>query len=58
MCRERKDVPQDKARRRLVESWQAPDPTKRPTAGMFIDFALSLLTHADAALLQRLLPVR
>ena len=58
MCRERKDVPQEEAHRRLVESWQAPDPTKRPTASMFIDFALSLLTHADAALLQRLLPVR
>ena len=58
MCRERKHVPQEEARRRLVESWQAPDPTKRPTASMFVDFALSLLTHADAALLQGLLPVR
>ena len=58
MCRERKDVPQEEARRRLVKSWQAPDPTKRPSASLFVNFALSLLAHADAALLQRLLPVR
>ena len=58
MCRERKDVTQEEARMRFVESWQAPNPTKRPTASMFVDFALSLLAHADAALLQGLLPVR
>ena len=56
--REKKDVGSEEAHSRLLEAWQAPEPLERPTISLFVDFALSFLAHADAALLQCLLPVR
>lgn len=57
-CREKRDVDQAEAHRRLLDAWQAPDSSKRPSVSLLVDFALSLLQHADATLLQRLLSVR
>ena len=48
----------EEAHAHLLEAWQAPEPLERPTVSLFVDLALSFLAHADAALLQCLLPVR
>ncbi len=56
--REKKDEGGEEAHIRLLEAWQAPEPMQRPNAILFINFALSFLAHADAALLQSLLPIR
>lgn len=56
--REKKDVDSENAHQRLLGAWQSPDPAKRPSVSLFVDFILSLMAHADAALLQRLLSVR
>lgn len=56
--RERKDVNSEDAHQRLLGAWQSPDPAKRPSVSLFVYFVLSLMAHADAALLQRLLSVR
>lgn len=56
--REKKDEGGEEAHTRLLEAWQAQEPMQRPTASLFVEFALSFLAHADAALLQCLLPVR
>ena len=58
ICRDKKDVVQAEVHRRLLDAWQAPDPSKRPFVSVLVDFALSFLQHPDAALLQRLLSVR
>ena len=58
ICREKRDVDQAEAHIRLLDAWQAPDSSKRPSVSLLVDFALALLQHADAALLQRLLSVR
>ena len=58
ILREKKDEGSSETQSRLLQAWQATEPTERPTVSLFVDFALSLLAHADAALLQRLLPIR
>ena len=57
-CREKKDAEQAVAHRSLLDAWQAPELSKRPSVSLLVDFALSFFQHADAALLQRLLSVR
>ncbi|BDA47572.1 probable nucleolar pre-ribosomal-associated protein 1 at C-terminar half [Coccomyxa sp. Obi] len=56
--REKKGVGADEARRRLWRFWRSSDVQKRPSAALFVDFALALLQTADAQLLCTLLPAR
>lgn len=56
--REKKGVGADEARRRLWRFWRSSDVQKRPSAALFVEFALALLQTADAQLMCTLLPAR
>ncbi|CAL8471989.1 g11531 [Coccomyxa elongata] len=55
---EKKGVGADEARRRLWRFWRSSDVQKRPSAALFVEFALALLQTADAQLMYTLLPAR
>lgn len=58
VLRERKGAQPGDARRRLWQAWRSSSLDKRPSAGLYVEFALALLARADAPLLCALLPVR
>ena len=58
LCREKKGAHPGEAQRRQHRAWSSSDPDKRPSAALFLEFALALLRAADAPLLCSLLPVR